>query len=833
MPRWLDVEKTQEYQEASNEDKTLLKGRFYWENIKDSERYKSLSQEEQNKVFDEFAGSIDYKKAVTKGMFKGLWGAWKELPGVKQGDILVETISKKIEPKVPPGRTTLGLLTKDLPRQVIADVARAYKPSTLLPFIAGTKAIKPLVKPAAKAIGKKIPEPVKKFFLQEFTIGKGQPKLYQEALRKTKLEKAAGVKEAQDVAKILSTKPTGKLLTGKEQRIVGRIFRGQAERIKQYPKYKEYRAIADEGRAIMDKWSQELIKSGIPSAEAKEIIRGNIGIYMGRMFDYHFIKNPTKYSSKAMRLRLDGLKHRKDLSTEVLRQMGEIKAPALPTAIRVKEISTSIANNKLFNQVAKNPEWVAKSNVTGTMVKMPKGASVGALKGKWVIPEIANDINAITAIKQKNIALEAYSKALGMWKYSKVVLNPATHVRNMISNSMLLDMSGVNHIRQMQLMPRVIKDYVTKGKLYQLAVKHGAIGDEFIGGDVAQIGKYYNAGQGGNLSKWMNVLKAPFKKAGDIYQGEEQISKMVKFADMLSKRATPQAAAKEAQKWLFNYQEIPNAVKVAKQIAPFITFTYKALPRVGETLVNNPLKVYKYYALAKGFNESSRKMLNMRPQEFAKENKMLPPWLMKSIGGMPTNLLMPWKDKFDRTQWLNLEYILPLGMGPEIMQRGIKGLVGNPLVTLFADLSKNQDFKGQDIIPVGSTPGEAAKIITEYIYRQIAPSLSPGLWNVGTGEEILKGGYSFEKILSAIYQRPDYADRTRSIGPVLFDVLMGLKLTPLDVEEAEMFKTYDKKRIIEDLNTQILKLNHPAISEKTRNKKTEDIFKKIQRVLEK
>lgn len=1026
MPKWNDIEKSSKYQELNDTDKTLVKGRFYWETIQKSDKYTSMPEEEKSKVFNEFIGNKDYTKAFLGTTAKRLWQEWKQLPGIKQSDVVVENVAKFIEPEVPAGRTTFGLMTKDLPRQVGADFLRAYKPSTLLPFMGATKVVGESAKPLAKYAWSKVPPKFQQLLTKQFTIGKGQPQAYQEIARKTQLEKAAGAREAEDVAKVLTIAPQdmtiktpqgktllvkkGQPLTQEHQRYIGRIFRQEidlggkqsrllepvdvsrriaknvevevafnpkiqslnneltqinqvlrnkeilarglvgkefttetgfiekatgvaktprvsatgrqlkpsiglttepispapptaspipanltegweniirsinqvsglpptnkfvnlqrkelltqrkllsnklmketlkveegvrtnyfifdrtfSEQIRNNPRFQELSKISQEGRTVMDKWSNELVKSGIPKEQASVIIQENIGEYMARMYEKHLVKGISGYSPKNLRLRLNGLKHRKDLSSEVMKQMGEIKEPALPTAIRVKEISSSVANNKLFNQVASNPEWTATTNITGNMVQMPKSPNLGALSGKFVVPEIAQDINAITSIKAENLALELYAKSLNMWKIGKVVLNPATHFRNMLSNSMLLDLSGTNHFRQMQLFPRVVRDYLSKGKLYQMALQNGAIGDEFVGGEVSLIKKYYSQGQSGNLARWVNVLKTPVRKMEDIYRAEEQIAKLIKFTDMLNKGNTPSIAALEAQKWLFNYNEIPNAIKVAKQIAPFITFTYKSIPRVAESLVKNPLRVYKYYALAKGFNEGSQKMLNMTPQEFAKANKMLPPWLMRSIGGMPTNLLMPWKDKYGRTQWLNLEYILPLGMAPEIMQQGLRGFVSNPLINTYAELSKNKDFKGQDIIPIGSTKAEAAKIIMEYIYRQLAPSLAPGLLNLGTGEEILKGGYSFEKIMGAIYQKPDYAERTREITPVLFDVLMGLKLTPLDITEAEMFKIYEKKKMIEELNNQMLKLNHPAISPEAREKQTEIIFKKIQRVLE-
>lgn len=1010
------------------------KAGFSLEEIKDFEveplsKDKFIAARKAGFSTDEIA---DINKPVTNKNvgehIKELYEKFQQLPGIKQGDIAVEETAKFIEPTVPAGVSNLGLAAR-LPQQMAAEFIRGYKPSQLLPFVGAAKLAKPVIAPLAKKAWQSTPSRIKEFLTKEMIVGKGLPEQFQQILRKAKLEKDAGIREAEDVGKVLSTAPQdmkiktpqgneiivkkGQPITQEHARYIGRIFRkeidlggrqsrlleppelsrriasnvevevafnpklkalnseleqinkalrdkelmaqglvgkelrtetgfiekatgvskeakllksgklstkrfdiglktepispkiptvspipsniaqeGQdvirsisqvkglpttnkfinqsrnkllsqrnhiakqimretmsieegvkanyyifdrrfTEQIRLHPKYQELSEIANKGRDVMDKWSKALVEAGIPKERASLIIQENVGEYMARMYEKNLVKGVSGFSVKNLRLRLNGLKHRKDLTHEVLKQMGEIKEPALPTAIRVKEISTSIANNKIFNSVASNPQWSATKNITGDMIQMPKGPSLGALSGKFVVKEIANEISAITSLKTQNAALALYSKGLNAWKYGKVVLNPATHFRNILSNTMLLDLSGVNHFKQMQLFPRVVKDYISKGPLYQAALKNGAISGEFVGGEVAMVEKFYNHSQGSNLEKWMNVLKSPFSKAGSMYRAEEQIAKMIKFASEIDKGRTAEIAALEAQKWLFNYEEIPNAIKVAKQIAPFITFTYKSIPRVAETLVNNPLKIYKYYAMTNAFNESSRKMLNMAPEDYAREEKALPPWLLRSIGGMPTNMLMPWKDKYGRTQWLNLEYILPLGMAPEIIEKGlIEGAVSNPLVTLFADLRKNKDFKGQDIVPVGSTKSEAAKIITEYVYRQLAPTLSPGLLDIGSGESIFKGGYSFEKVMSAIYQKPDYADRLRDIEPVMFDVLMGLKLTPVDVNEAETFKMFEKKRTIEELTHQALKLNHPAISQEERDRQMENIFLKIQKIME-
>ena len=835
---WQDIIKSDDYKFLPLGEKLKTKKEFFKYTISQKKDFKSLPIKEQLKIKSQFFNPkkeemLDPSLPTKPNLGDILRYTKEEMMTHSPFPLLdkpIEELANFIEPDTAE-EGVIGAI-KFIPRQMLAEVVRAYKPTTVAAFGLAAKAIKPIASPVGKFIWKRTPEGLKRILLTELTVGKGQPQAYQQMAKEALLEKQAGAREAEQVAKVLTTKSTGETLTGEEQRYVGRIFRREvieSPALKAHPRYQELKAISDEGRAVMDKWSSELAQSGIPKEQTQKVIEENIGQYMARMYTTKLQPKETGLGFfKQLRLRLGMFKHRKDLSSEVLRQMGEIKEPALPTAIRVKQISANIANNKLFNQVAQNPEWTSNTAIQG-WTKMPDTPNIGALKNKWVIPEIAEDINAIAKVGEQ--AQGIYLKALSAWKYGKVVLNPATQVRNMLSNTILLDLSGTNHLRQLQLFPKAFGEYLSKGKIYQQATEDGAIGGEFVGTETMQrLKDFYIKSQKNNIERWVDIAKMPFQKAGELYQGIEQLAKLVKYIDVLEKGGTRKLAAGEAQKWLFNYNEIPKFIDFLRKSpmgAPFATFSYKAIPRLAETLVNNPLRLYKYYALANAWNETARKTQGMLPTEFVRAKKALPDWLLKDIGGMPTNLLMPYKDKYKRTQWLNLEYILPVGMAPEIMEKGIiRGGIGNPLFNILADLQKNSDFRGKPIIPPEATQPEATQAVISHIYRQLVPSLAPGI------PSIAKGGYSFEKIMDSILKRPDFVERTRDLTPVLLDTLMGLKINALDIDEAESFKMMDKKKRIDVLHSQFYKLQHPAISEKERDKQTEIIFKKIQGIID-
>jgi hypothetical protein len=636
-----------------------------------------------------------------------------------------------------------------------------------------------------------------------------------------------------------------------------------AEQIIAHPKYKELAKTAKEGRDVMDKWSKALADSGILSGKAKALVEANIGSYQARLFAEHFKrKEGIGGIFKHTRLRLQGMKHRKELSTETLARLGQIEEPALALQTRVHQLSQTIANNKLLKTVANNPEWSTANKklgdklvAEGKMIKMPKSDALGELSEKYVIKPLARDLNSafIAAPKQGATIGSVYRSTLSAWKFSKVVLNPATHARNMMTNTMLLDLSGVSHARQAALMHRVIKDYLEKGPMYVLAKKHGAIGGEFVGGDIKIMWNFYTNRNGSHMDKMLNTLKTPFTKAANTYQAEEQVAKMIKFTDEMAKHGNPKLAAEQAQKWLFDYQDIPNAIKIAKHVAPFITFTYKALPRVVEAAVDNPLRVYKYYALFQGWNNAAMKQLDLTPTEYAKEINALPRWLKQDIGGFPTTMLMPYRatpsegdvermgrgigverkkgeafkpymtrvkrattkaglsgpETLGRIQFLNLEYILPFGQAPDLISRELgesgftqtaQAVIGNPYADLVIALASGKDFRGKDILPPMATKEEAMRAGLSYVYQQIAPSMMPGL--TPFTDDDLKGGYGWEKLMKAMTKRRDKFDPgllKQELTPTLFDILMGLKLTPVDPEQSMKYEIGNVQGILQDI----------------------------------
>ena len=141
----------------------------------------------------------------------------KEFPkAVETIDKPVEKIAQFIEPDDVPAEGNSALITH-FPRFLAAEGVRSLKPSSLATAYVGGKLLKPVLSPVGKYIWSKAPEKLKSILLKRFTIGKGLPEEYLASKEAAELERLAGGREAEQVAKTLTTKPTQKAILAEQE----------------------------------------------------------------------------------------------------------------------------------------------------------------------------------------------------------------------------------------------------------------------------------------------------------------------------------------------------------------------------------------------------------------------------------------------------------------------------------------------------------------------------------------------------------------------------------------------------------------------------------------
>jgi len=338
------------------------------------------------------------------------------------------------------------------------------------------------------------------------------------------------------------------------------------------------------------------------------------------------------------------------------------------------------------------------------------------------------------------------------------------------------------------------------------------------------------------LTKSADLFKKALDKPGDLYQANEQYFKLLVYSGARENGMNIQQAYHHAENWLFNYQKIPPAIRWAKRwYSPFITFSYKAMPRMAETAARKPWKFVKYGFYMLAVEEITRRMMGESEEEVEREKKILPDYMRKHVlPGQLSHLRVPYTDKYNRSKYLDLSFILPWGDIAE--QWGQSNFVGrpflpsHPLWITVGEVAFNEIlFTGQKLTEKDlDTGSEYFKKIGKQIWRQAMPTLA--------------GSYSYNKLMSSLYGEKDWAQRERSVGEAVFDVFFGLKIRSIDFNEQHARRIKElkgkigilKQRYSDDY--EMLFFRQPMISEETKQKKylkmTEKLDKDIQNIMD-
>lgn len=552
--------------------------------------------------------------------------------------------------------------------------------------------------------------------------------------------------------------------------------------------------------------------------------------YMPRLYlEKEAAKEKSVFGFSNNKIKQDRFRGRTDLPPEARQNMGEITKPAYPVAKGLAEVDDAVENARLFKAVSENRAWATSDEAYATAngwKQIPKTKAYGDLSGKYVDPYIAKDIESIT--QAKGDAQRIYEKGLSLWKFGKVILNPATHFRNMMSNAILMDLGGVDLARQPELLYRAAKELSKNGLVAQEAKKAGLLGNEFFGGEIKAFRDALLAtGQEpSTLGKLLSVSKRIGNKAGAAYQTEEQVFKLAKYIDNRAKGLSVQAAVDDAEKWLFNYSKVPKAVDFMRRApvvgAPFITFASKALPRVIEAATTNPVSVYKYYALFNAIENISKEKLGISEKDFK---------LLKR-GARGQTVVLPFKDTNGDPLVLDLSYILPWGDIGEM--GGFMGLppalaFGGPLKT-FIELGFNKSlYRDAPIWNATDTISMRAGKMGDYVLKAMLPTMMPGIPGV---ESPFRGGYSYEKLRAATKDDPAYPfNKVQSLPLAIADTVFGIKIKPTELTRLKIRAIMDANQQMEEAQANLTMIErHKGISANYKAKATQDFEFKTRRI---
>lgn len=400
--------------------------------------------------------------------------------------------------------------------------------------------------------------------------------------------------------------------------------------------------------------------------------------------------------------------------------------------------------------------------------KLPDTAEFGPLRGMVVHKQIAEDITGtVNFVKPDNWFDKWFgdrqsmlTKGMSYWKMAKVPFNPPSQIRNIVSNMILLNLSGIPIHKVGSSMIAAAQDMRANGKFYQIAKKygvgHGTFSEQELYAVTDYLRKIDHAQQGG-LGAWKTIAEAlgkTGKKVLDMYQLAEVWGKVAKIKHAMETTTkdhpngmSEEQAVEQANKWLFDYSEVPQAVRRARQSPigyPFLTFTYKVIPLMAEVARRHPTRFLPYIAMSAMVPMMTAAMNDIDQDDPEKLRKALP----KALQKWNDMYLLPWKDDAGRWQFINIGYFMPWQMpvdfGRNMAQSGYHAATGssreavgdlgeaiggtnilsNPLFNIVAALTTGVDpFTKKPIMDKRDPAREQIMDMLGYAWGLAAPSL--------------------------------------------------------------------------------------------------------------
>lgn len=346
---------------------------------------------------------------------------------------------------------------------------------------------------------------------------------------------------------------------------------------------------------------------------------------------------------------------------------------------------------------------IPKTRIEGTAV--PKFGK--NLTGKYVQIDVANDIAHTFNLRKATLeiledgsstraTINKAKAAQTVWKKMKTVYNPATHVGNVTSNFMLLDLVANVPIKYLG---KAIKEMVgskiagKRTKIYEEAIVDGIA-------DSSLVSKELNAKGGSIIEKEMKVLGEDhgFIKKGrdisiggfnvnpkqywnyvtdiskkikkysadqmeDLYQAEDTVFRLATYMHRIDTGKGRTKAALDAKKYFVDYNINASGVNFLRNtVLPFVSYSYRAVPLVGFAAIRRPAKFAKWALGIYGVNkagelymEDDGKINQLTMRESVNKNMYGLPFLPK------TNLRMPYNDSYGQAMYLDVQRYLPGG----------------------------------------------------------------------------------------------------------------------------------------------------------------------------
>lgn len=395
-----------------------------------------------------------------------------------------------------------------------------------------------------------------------------------------------------------------------------------------------------------------------------------------------------------------------------------------------------------------------------------------------------------------------------LWKLGKTTLNPPTVFTNMISNGIALNLfGGVPLSKFPSLLNKALVEMRDKGKNWEDAQSLGLQGGTMASAELnAAINRLrlYQLRSGndtsliGMFARIRTVASAFTEKSAELYQLAETLFKFMKYIHDIE-QAGPNPTIKQksnavnaANEALFDYTLVNPNIRWLRQAPiglPFITYYYKALPKLVETAVKTPWRFAPYVALAYALPMATMAAFDIDEDELEKLRKSMAGYI-RDNGSL---YILPYRDEKGNIQYIDAGRFFPFStfVDPIItavkygeMKKGAKEFAqpfipSGPMVTAITALNAGVDpFTQKKIYDDRDTPKAQALSILSYVWNQALP---PAL-NIDLNNPDNSAG-ALPRIYNELFVDKTGVDRRGLPKPETAETiarLFGFNITPLD-----------------------------------------------------
>jgi SAM-dependent methyltransferase len=507
--------------------------------------------------------------------------------------------------------------------------------------------------------------------------------------------------------------------------------------------------------------------------------------------------------------------------------------------------------------------------VPADFMKMPNIAKYGSLRGlvvhKLIYDDLVGTINTYGAAGEQT-ALENFfgnngvlAKVTSAFKFSHVAINIPTQVTNLLSNGLLLHMSGVRFDKVPVRVTQAFKEVLNEGENYKKMIAMGGRKATFSNQELSGITEWLLENEAEFSDKntdWFSIVHImrelsyltgkTVRGANNLHQNIEMVFKVAKFIDMKAKGANDETAAVMAHQALFDYSFIPRWAKWLRTVPmgiPFITWTIKSFEATLRTAANRPTTFLPYYMLGYAMSLAAGADFGDDGEDKLKAILKLLPERMQRGGSI---WILPIRDDAGRTQLIDMKNLFPWGKTAEAID-SLSKLVGNqdvaelrnladsvgvfssPITQAVVAIDTNKDaFTGKQIVDENDPPAAKLQSILEYTYGMMSPPMLGGKGDIAT---LIKS--QFPSQYEGIMNKDGSPKKTEQ--QAFIHLFTGLSIKSVDSE-------FDRHKKIEAFNSMITGIkaqrtrelrSNPNLSEESRRIVREKYDARIERVKEK